>query len=64
MDADCLIVQLLSFPLQDTVETAGAEVSEEGIIETFRNDDEALDATDNGVVVSILFSYIGLLLCC
>ncbi|XP_058731583.1 putative transferase At1g60990, chloroplastic [Vicia villosa] len=35
----------------DTVETAGAEVSEEGIIETFRNDEEALDAADNGVVV-------------
>ncbi|KAI5384658.1 hypothetical protein KIW84_071604 [Lathyrus oleraceus] len=35
----------------DTVKTAGAEVSGEGIIETFRNDDEALDAADNGVVV-------------
>ncbi|GMJ10827.1 IBA57.2 [Hibiscus trionum] len=29
----------------------GAKVSEEGIIETFDNDDEALDAFDNGVVV-------------
>ncbi|CAK8578689.1 unnamed protein product [Lathyrus sativus] len=35
----------------DTVKTAGAEVSGEGIIETFHNDDEALDAADNGVVV-------------
>jgi hypothetical protein len=44
--------------LQDTVKTAGAEVSEEGIIETFHNDEEALDAADNGVVVSILFCYL------
>jgi hypothetical protein len=44
--------------LQDTVKTAGAEVSGEGIIETFHNDEEALDAADNGVVVSILFSYL------
>lgn len=49
------IVQLLTLLLQDTVKTAGAEVSGEGIIETFRNDDEALDAADNGVVVCILF---------
>ncbi|CAL1385535.1 unnamed protein product [Linum trigynum] len=32
----------------------GATVSEDGIIETFGNDDEALDAFDNGVVVSDL----------
>ncbi|RVW43472.1 hypothetical protein CK203_095343 [Vitis vinifera] len=38
--------------LQDTVTEAGAEVSEAGIIETFDNDDEALDAVDNGVVVA------------
>jgi hypothetical protein len=44
--------------LQDTVKTAGAEVSGEGIIETFHNDEEALDAADNGVVVSILFCYL------
>jgi hypothetical protein len=43
--------------LQDTVKTAGAEVSGEGIVETFHNDEEALDAADNGVVVSILFCY-------
>lgn len=30
---------------------AGAKVSEAGIIETFDNDDEALDAVDNGLVV-------------
>ncbi|XP_022726091.1 putative transferase At1g60990, chloroplastic [Durio zibethinus] len=35
----------------DTVAAEGARVSEEGIIETFENDDEALDALDNGVVV-------------
>ncbi|KAK6253436.1 hypothetical protein QUC31_015156 [Theobroma cacao] len=35
----------------DTVTAEGAKVSEEGIIETFENDDEALDAFDNGVVV-------------
>lgn len=35
----------------DTVKTAGAEVSGEGIVETFHNDEEALDAADNGVVV-------------
>jgi hypothetical protein len=44
--------------LQDTVKTAGAEVSGEGIIETFHNDEEALDDADNGVVVSILFCYL------
>ena len=37
--------------LQDTVKTAGAELSGEGVIETFHNDDEALDAVENGVVV-------------
>ena len=30
---------------------AGAKVSEDGVIESFDNDDEALDAVDNGVVV-------------
>ncbi|TYH85459.1 hypothetical protein ES332_D02G268000v1 [Gossypium tomentosum] len=35
----------------DSVTAEGAKVSEEGIIETFENDDEALDAFDNGVVV-------------
>ncbi|RVX04537.1 putative transferase, chloroplastic [Vitis vinifera] len=39
--------------LQDTVTEAGAKVSEAGIIETFDNDDEALDAVDNGVVVEL-----------
>ena len=43
--------------LQDTMEAAGAKVSDEGIIETFDNDDEALDAVDNGVAVSIYFDY-------
>ncbi|XP_044460935.1 putative transferase At1g60990, chloroplastic [Mangifera indica] len=37
--------------LLDTVKSAGAEVSENGIVETFGNDDEALDAVDNGVAV-------------
>lgn len=35
------------------MKSAGAEVSENGIVETFGNDDEALDAVDNGVAVSI-----------
>ncbi|KAK8364316.1 hypothetical protein E1A91_A03G212400v1 [Gossypium mustelinum] len=35
----------------DSVTAEGAKVSEEGIIETFENDDEALDAFDNVVVV-------------
>jgi hypothetical protein len=52
-----LTVYLLLFLLQDTVKTAGAEVSGEGIVETFHNDEEALDAADNGVVVSILLRY-------
>ena len=39
------------------MEAAGAKVSDEGMIETFDNDDEALDAVDNGVAVSIYFDY-------
>ena len=31
----------------------GAKVSDDGVIETFNNDDEALDAANNGVVVGI-----------
>lgn len=30
---------------------AGAKVSEDWVIETFNNDEEALDAVDNGTVV-------------
>jgi len=41
--------------LQDDVKTAGRDISGEGIIETFHNDDEALDAVENGVVVCIFF---------
>ncbi|KAH7575739.1 hypothetical protein JRO89_XS02G0206100 [Xanthoceras sorbifolium] len=37
--------------LLDTVKSVGAEISEDGVIETFNNDDEALDAVDNGVTV-------------
>lgn len=33
------------------MESEGAKVSEDGVIETFDNDDEALDAVDNGVAV-------------
>lgn len=39
--------------LQETVTLGGAKISDDGIIETFNNDDEALDAADNGVVVRI-----------
>ncbi|KAE9602899.1 hypothetical protein Lal_00049653 [Lupinus albus] len=35
----------------DTVKSSGAEVSREGIIQTFHNDDEALNAVHNGVAV-------------
>ncbi|KAK4747588.1 hypothetical protein SAY87_014174 [Trapa incisa] len=35
----------------DSMKVAGAQVSEDGIIETYDNDDEALDAADNGVAV-------------
>ncbi|KAL1203674.1 putative transferase [Cardamine amara subsp. amara] len=37
--------------LHDTISVAGGKVSEDGIVESFDNDDEALDAFDNGVVV-------------
>ncbi|KAA8536550.1 hypothetical protein F0562_029028 [Nyssa sinensis] len=43
--------------LLDTVTVEGAKVSEDGIVETFDNDDEALDAVDNGVVVVDLSHY-------
>lgn len=39
------------------METTGATVSDEGIVETFDNDDEALDAVDDGVVVVDLSHY-------
>lgn len=44
------------FALQETLETAGAKVSDDGVVETFDNDDEALDAAYNGVVVGFYFS--------
>ncbi|KAG5525876.1 hypothetical protein RHGRI_032239 [Rhododendron griersonianum] len=37
--------------LLDTVTGFGAKLSEDGIVETFDNDDDALDAVENGVVV-------------
>ena len=37
--------------MQETAIGEGAKVSEHGIIETFDNDEEALDAFDNGIVV-------------
>ncbi|XP_031247690.1 putative transferase At1g60990, chloroplastic isoform X2 [Pistacia vera] len=37
--------------LLDKVKSAGAGVSENGIVETFGNDDESLDAVENGVAV-------------
>ncbi|KAF3435191.1 hypothetical protein FNV43_RR22278 [Rhamnella rubrinervis] len=37
--------------LVDTVATAGAKVSDGGIVETFGDDDEALEAVDNGIAV-------------
>uniref|UniRef100_A0A2N9FQB7 Aminomethyltransferase folate-binding domain-containing protein n=1 Tax=Fagus sylvatica TaxID=28930 RepID=A0A2N9FQB7_FAGSY len=43
--------------LLDTLTLSGAKVSDDGIIETFDNDNEALDAVDNGVVVVDLSHY-------
>lgn len=45
------------------METTGATVSDEGIVETFDNDDEALDAVDNGVVVGFFYFYFFIFLC-
>lgn len=39
------------------MKSEGAKISGEGIVETFGNDGEALDAADNGVAVSILFPF-------
>ncbi|KAK1374288.1 Glycine cleavage T-protein aminomethyltransferase [Heracleum sosnowskyi] len=43
--------------LLDTTISAGAVVSEDGIVETFNNDDEALDRVDKGTVVVDLSHY-------
>ncbi|XP_052192643.1 putative transferase At1g60990, chloroplastic [Diospyros lotus] len=43
--------------LLETVTVAGAKLSEDGIIETFNNDELALDAVDTGVVVVDLSHY-------
>ncbi|KAF7131809.1 hypothetical protein RHSIM_Rhsim09G0048600 [Rhododendron simsii] len=41
----------IAAPPTDTVTGFGAKLSEDGIVETFDNDDDALDAVENGVVV-------------
>ncbi|CAK9151146.1 unnamed protein product [Ilex paraguariensis] len=43
--------------LLDTLTVAGAKASEDGIIKTFDNDEKALDAVDNAVVVVDLSHY-------
>ncbi|WMV12430.1 hypothetical protein MTR67_005815 [Solanum verrucosum] len=43
--------------LLDTMTIAGAKVSEDGVIGTFNNDEEALDAVENGVAVVDLSHY-------
>lgn len=43
--------------IEDTVTAAGSKVWEDGITETFHNDDEALDAADKGIVVVDLSHY-------
>ncbi|XP_047336906.1 putative transferase At1g60990, chloroplastic [Impatiens glandulifera] len=43
--------------LLETVTVAGAKLSDDGIVETFNNDDEALEASENGVVVVDLSHY-------
>ncbi|KAL7157308.1 hypothetical protein ABFS83_02G069100 [Erythranthe nasuta] len=47
----------LDFDPLETTATAEAEVSEDGTAITYGNDDEALDAADNGVVVVDLSDY-------
>lgn len=39
--------------LKDTMTAAGAKVSEDGVIGTFDNDEEAFDAVENGAAVCI-----------
>ncbi|KAK3011326.1 hypothetical protein RJ639_011713 [Escallonia herrerae] len=43
--------------LLETATVEGAKVSEDGIVETYHNDDEALDAAKNGVAVVDLSQY-------
>ncbi|KAK3184865.1 hypothetical protein Dsin_032151 [Dipteronia sinensis] len=43
--------------LLETVKSVGAEISDDGVIETFNNDDDALDAVDNGVVIVDLSNF-------
>ncbi|XP_076906356.1 putative transferase At1g60990, chloroplastic [Bidens hawaiensis] len=43
--------------LYDDMAVAGAKVSEDWVIETFNNDDEALDAVDTGTMVVDLSNY-------
>ena len=42
---------------QEAATTEGARISDDGIIETFHNDDEALDAANNGVAVCSLSAF-------
>ena len=49
-DFECVIFSKL-ISSQETAIGEGAKVSEQGIIETFDSDEEALDAFDNGIVV-------------
>ncbi|KAJ0710637.1 putative aminomethyltransferase [Helianthus annuus] len=47
----------IDYDLYDDMAVSGAKVSEDWVIETFNNDDEALDAVDNGTVVVDLSHY-------
>lgn len=42
---------------QEAAAVEGAKISDDGIIETFHNDEEALDAANNGVAVCRLSTF-------
>ncbi|KAK3016313.1 hypothetical protein RJ639_007293 [Escallonia herrerae] len=50
-------VRLTVLVFQETATVEGAKVSEDGIVETYHNDDEALDAAKNGIAVVDLSQY-------
>lgn len=53
----CNVLKLGIYNGQETAEIEGARISDDGIIETFHNDDEALDAANNGVAVCSLSTF-------
>ncbi|KAJ9552537.1 hypothetical protein OSB04_016582 [Centaurea solstitialis] len=57
IDHDDLYDDVSNHLQYDDMATAGVEVSEDWVIETFDNDEEALDVVDNGTVVVDLSHY-------